>query len=161
MPDYTSVTRIYSLEPIVGSASDLTSAQLADSFIAAAEAEINAQLARRYTVPVAGTIPLLQTIADDIAVYRVLSRRLFSQDQLKDSTWPAAFKESMDTLEKIASGEVLLVDSSGTVISQRGAIATAATNHDDYLPTFHDGGSWLDQVKDSDKRDDENDDRGL
>ena len=161
MPNYTSVDRVYDLEPLVGSLADLTSAQLLSTFIDTAEAEMNARLARRYTVPISGTIPLLQAVADDIAVYRVLSRRMFTQDQLKDSVWPDRFKESLETLNEIASGKVLLVDDSGAVVSTLGTVVSAKTNVEAYLPTFHEGGGWLDQVKDPDKVDDLLDERDL
>jgi len=161
VPNYTSVDRVYDLEPLVGSLADLTSAQLLSTFIDTAEAEMNARLARRYTVPISGTIPLLQAVADDIAVYRVLSRRMFTQDQLKDSVWPDRFKESLETLNEIASGKVLLVDDSGAVVSTLGTVVSAKTNVEAYLPTFHEGGGWLDQVKDPDKVDDLLDERDL
>ncbi len=161
MPNYTSVDRVYDLEPLIGSLSDLTSAQVLSVFIDAAEAEMNARLARRYTVPVPGTIPLLQAIADDISVYRALSRRLFTQDQLKDSIWPDRFKESLETLDELASGKVLLVDDSGAVVSTLGTVASAKTNVEAFLPTFHEGGTWLDQVKDPDKVDELLDERDL
>ena len=161
VPTYSSVDRVYDLEPLVGSLSDLSSAQLLSVFIDAAEAEINARLSRRYTVPVPGTIPILQSIADDLSVYRVLSRRMFTQDQLKDSIWPDRFKESLETLDEIASGKVLMVDSGGAVVSTLGNVATAKTNVQAYLPTFHEGGGWLDQIKDPDKVNDLLDERDL
>lgn len=161
MPNYSSVDRVYDLEPLVGSLSDLTSAQLLSVFIDAAEAEMNARLSRRYTIPVPGTVPLLQAIADDISVYRVLSRRAFTQDQLKDSVWPDRFKESLNTLGEVASGKILLVDDTGAIVATLGNVASAKTNMDSFKQTFHEGGSWLDQVKDPDKVDDLLDERDL
>lgn len=159
--NYTSVARIYDLEPMIGSISDLTSSQIVTAFAEPAEAEINARIAKLYTVPVAGTTPLLQAIADDISVYRILSRRVFTQDQLKDSVWPDRFKESMETLSGVAKGEIILVDSAGAVIGTLSNVAQAKTNVQNYLPTFHEGGTWEDQIKDQDKIDDELDARSL
>jgi len=161
VPDYTNETRVYDLEPMIGSLSDLTSAQLVSAFINPAEAEMNSRLSRRYTVPVPGTIPLLQAIADDLSVYRALSRRVFSQDQLKESAWPDRFKESMDVLNEIASGKIFLVDSAGAIIATKTNVANAQTNNMTYQSTFHEGGSWADQIKDKDKTDDLLDDRDL
>lgn len=160
MPEYTSVARVYDLEPMIGSLSDLTSSQILTAFIEPVEGEINARLARRYSVPLTDAIPMLEGIADDMAVYRCL-RRIFSQDQLKDSVWPNAFKESMDKLIEVAKGEVLLVNSGGSIIAQRGTIARAQSNTQGYQPTFHEGGSWMDQIKDQDRTDDELDARDL
>ena len=154
MPSYTSIARVYDLEPMVGSASDLTSAQLISAFIDPTEGEMNAVLARRYAVPVTGTIPILQGIADDLTVYRCL-RRIFSQDQLKDSVWPNAFKEARERLNAIGDGKILLVDSAGALVAQRTTISQARSNTQGYMPTFHEGGSWMDQIKDADRNDDE------
>ena len=161
MPSYSDVNRVYDLEPMIGSISDLTSAQLVSAFINPAEADMNARLSRRYTVPITGTIPLLQAIADDLSVYRALSRRVFTQDQLKDSSWPDRFKESMDTLMEIANGKVLLVDSAGAAVATKTNVANAQSNNMHNLPTFHEGGGWVDQVKDPDKTDDLLSDRDL
>lgn len=158
---YTSIARVYDLEPMIGSLSDLTSAQILSAFAEPAEAEMNARLSRSYEVPITGTIPLLQAIADDLTVYRILSRRVFTQDQLKNSVWPDKFKESMETLNEVAAGKVLLVNSAGTLIGTRATVAAAATNVDLYQPTFHDGGGWLDQVKSGDKTTDEEDARNI
>lgn len=156
---YTSVARVYDLEPMIGSLSDLTSAQILGAFIEPAEGEIHGRIVRRYEVPVSGVVPILQGIADDLTVYRVLSRRVFTADQLKNSVWPDRFKESLDLLKDVADGKVLLVNSAGTIISTRSSVAEAQSNTDGYLPTFHDGGDWLEQVKDGDKAEDEADAR--
>ena len=156
---YTTVARVYDLEPLCGSLSDLSSSQIVTAFIEPAEGEIHARISRRYEIPVAGTVPVLIGIADDLVVYRILSRRMFTADQLKNSVWPDRFKESSATLDEIAKGTILLVNSAGTLISQRSSVAEAQSNSDGYLPTFHDGGSWLDQVKDGDKATDEADAR--
>ena len=161
MGNYTTVARIYDEVPMVGSVDDLTSAQIVSGFISPAEGEINARLSRRYTVPITGSTPILEGIADDLATYRILSRRVFTQDQLKDSVWPLRFKEAQDLLKEIADGTIELVDSGGAVIAQRTDIAQAATNNMNYNPTFHEGGSWLDQIKDPDKVDDLLDERDL
>ncbi len=161
MGSYTNEDRVYDMEPMIGSLSDLTSAQLVSAFIDPAEGEMDSRLSRRYNVPVLGTIPILQGIADDLAIYRVLSRRVFTQDQLKNSVWPDRFKESLDLLIEISKGEVQLVDSDGALVAQKTDVAEAVSSTEGYLPTFHEGGSWLDQVKDPDKVDDLLDERNL
>ena len=161
MGSYTSVDRVYDVEPMIGSIDDLTSSQVLTAFIEAAEAEINARIATHYVVPITGSVPLLVAIADDLSIYRILTRRIFTQTQLENSTWPDRFKESMDTLALIAKGEIKLVDSAGTLIGARTDVAQVRTNNMNYQPTFHEGGDWVDQVKDHDKTDDLLDDRDL
>ena len=158
---YTSVARIYDLEPMIGSLTEITSAILVTAFAEPAEAEMNARLAWLYDVPVSSGVPVLEGMADDLAVYRVLSRRIFTQDQLKDSGWVDRFKEARDMLKAISEGDALLTDATGAVIAQRSDIATARSNVDGYSPTFHEAGSWRDQIKDPDKVDDELDERDL
>src|SRR3990172_2218432 len=119
---YTAVERIYDIEPELREVSDLTSAQVV-KFAEDAEAEINGAVARFYVVPVLGGPPLLTAVATDIAIYRILSRRVFTQERMKDSTWPDRFKESRDILAKVASGEFSLVDSVGTIIGGRTDVA--------------------------------------
>jgi len=148
---YTDVDRIYAVEPMIGSLSAISSADLG-VFISDAEAEVNAAIVRSYTVPVASSTPLIRAITTDIAIYRVLSRRVFTQERLKDSTWPDRFKESNDLLEKIATGDLLLVSISGDILTTRGDIAELTSTTKDFHPTFSEL-SFDDAVQDQDKLD--------
>ena len=160
MSRYTTFSAVMALEPMIGSLSDLSSSNLFTQFIMPVEGRINAELSRRYPVPIASGSPILEGIASDMVVYRAL-RRAFSQDQLKDSVWPTAFKEAADLLQKIAEGKVLLVNSAGTTIDQGGTVASPVSNTQGYLPTFHEGGSWMDQIKDANRSDDELNNRDI
>lgn len=151
---YTSVSRIFDLEPQLSSVTNLTSSQIVTAFAEPAEALINALISTNYDVPVVGTVPLLQALADDISVYRILSRRIFTAQQLKRSVWPDKFKESLDTLNLVAKGQVRLVNSAGDFIASRSDVADVKTNVDTYHSTFHIGGQ-LDQVIDPDRIDDD------
>ena len=158
--NYTSVDRIYDLVPEIGSLHTLSSAQVVSAFATPAEAEIHGYIVRQYTVPVSPAPDLLRSIADDLATYRILSRRVFTTEQLKASDWVERFKEALVLLKKIADGEVLLVDANGTLIAARTDVADATSNTKDYLPTFHEGGQ-MDQIVDPDKLDDLEDARSL
>ena len=57
---YTSVARIYDLEPMIGSLTEITSAILVTAFAEPAEAEMNARLAWLYDVPVSSGVPVLE-----------------------------------------------------------------------------------------------------
>jgi phage gp36-like protein len=136
---YTTVARIYEHDPMVGSVTDITSAVIADVFIADAEAEVDSALGRFYTLPisVAGvTFPLLTAISTDLTLYALLSQRIFTQEQLKDSTWPDRFKEARTLLDQLASGARLLIDSSGQLLADRADIAEVWSNTMDYVPTM-------------------------
>lgn len=157
--NYTNVERIYDIEPKLSSISDLTSAQVV-TFATDAEAEVNANLVRNYTVPVAGTVPLLEAIATDIAIYRILSRRVFTQERLQDSGWVDRFKEARDMLSDLLKNKILLVDVNGKLITSRTDVAKVFSNVKSYLPTFHEAGT-LDHVQDPNKIDDLIDERDI
>lgn len=132
--NYTSVNRMLALVPALSEVRSLNSAQLV-MFAEAAESEVDGAIAKSYVVPVPGGPPLLTTVATDLALYRVLSQRVFTQERLKDSVWPGVFKEARAILKEIAEGVRPLVDSSYAIIAGRSTVA-ATSNTKDYLPTF-------------------------
>ena len=156
---YTTVSLMFVTLPDIGSVTTLTSAHLAN-FAGQAESEINAKLARAYSLPFTAEIPLLQTLATDLALYKVLTRRLFTSERLEASPWPDRYKEARETLTWIAAGELPLVDSSGAVLQGRSDIAEVYSTTKNYVPTFWEGPTG-DQIQDADKIDDEADRRDL
>ncbi len=132
MAFYTTVERVTDALPkMVQSLSNVTSSVIA-SHIEAADSIINGKLASMYTVPISGS-NLLQTIATDLACYRLL-RRQFTQERKNKSEWPDSFKNAGEDLDEVASGKMTLTNSAGEVISPRQDIAWS--NTDGYLPTF-------------------------
>ncbi len=156
---YTTVDRIYQIVPDLSDITALTSEHVV-TFAEGAEAEINARISQNYTVPITPTPPLLRAVATDWACYRILALRVFTQEQLQNSTWPDAFKEAKETVEDIASGKITLIDPAGTVVSARTDIAKVTSNTKGRTQTFWEGGEY-DQVRDKDKIDDGLDARGL
>jgi phage gp36-like protein len=142
--------------PEIGSVSTLTSGHLTN-YANQAESIVNGQIVRRYTVPVSPAPPLLETISTDIAIYRTLIR-LYNQERMAASPWPDRYKESMETLQMIADGSILLVDSAGNVITGRSDIAEVWSSTKDYTPTFNEG-PWSNQIQDEDKVQDAIDER--
>lgn len=157
---YTSVARIRMMYPLIASLTNVSSQQVA-LFAGDAEAHVNGVIARSYTVPAtgAGVPPLLETIATDLAVYRIL-RRLFSQEKLKDSDWPGTFKAAEDQLDEIGSGKLLLLDASNAIITGRTDVAEVWSTTKDYDRTFTELHEF-DQIVDQDKVDDLAADRGI
>jgi len=118
-----------------------------------AEAEMNAKLALRYSLPFANDIPILTALATDIALYYTLSRKPLVGSQAKADPWLDRYKEARDILDKLADGTSLLMDSSLQVLGQRTDVMQFYSNTKGYLPTFdeRDPEAW---VQDEDKIDD-------
>jgi phage gp36-like protein len=148
---YTSVGDVLSLQPQIGSVTTITSAVVA-RFIGHADAIINAKLARLYSVPVAGDVPVLGVISADATVYRLLSLRMLNAEQnSKKPEWVNRYKESMDLLEAISKGDLPLVTSSGVEIAVGASgYGEATSNTISYDQTFNEGSmfeSWVDDLK--------------
>ena len=148
MPFYTTVSKLLTTLPMVGSVTSISSADLA-AFIDDADALINAKLSSTYTVPVSGA-PLLNSLAADIALARLLTRRIFTQEQANKSTWTEEYKTALKTLDDIAKGDIALVTASGTVIAATAAEAGVWSNTMNYTPTFNEddpGTNYIDDEK--------------
>lgn len=156
---YTSISKMLSILPDLGSVTTLTSAQLFE-FAGQAESEINAALVKKYSLPLSGEVPILTTLATDIAIYKVLTRRLFTSERLAASPWPDRYKEAVAQLDKIAAGDLMLVDASGTAIGDRTDLAETFSTTQNYVPTMWEGPT-PDHVIDPQKIKDEADRRGL
>lgn len=155
---YSSTTLMLTTLPELGSVTTLTSAHLTH-YAGEAQAFIDARLVRNYALPLTSEVPEVQRLATDIGVYFTL-RRLWTQERMNASVWPDRYKEATGQLDAIASGDVLLVTSSGSLLGARTDIGELSTTTMDYLPTFHEG-PWTAQVQDPDKIDDTLDDRDL
>ena len=147
-PFYTTVNKLLRTLPMVGSVTSISSADLA-SFIDDADAMINSKLSKLYTVPVSGA-PLLDSLAADIALARLLTRRIFTQEQANNSAWPAEYRKALKTLDEIAKGEMPLLTSSGTVIAATSREGEVWSNTMLYTPTFNEddpGTNYIDDNK--------------
>lgn len=133
---YTSVDNVLEAMPIIGSVTNITSAVVA-SFIGRSDALINAKISRQYALPMAGDVPLLQSLSLDITLYNLLAKRIYAGEQLSNSPWPDRYKEALETLDEIASGELVLVTSSGDALSSSpSAIGQVWSSTEDFLPTM-------------------------
>lgn len=133
--NYTSVQRIFDQEPLLDDATIISSSQLC-KFAEDAEAEVNGMLAARFTIPISGSPPLLQTVATKLTIGLVLSQRIFTQERLQESDWPKAFIDSArDTLDRLLEGKMTLVSSAGTVVAARNDLSEIWSNTKDFAPT--------------------------
>ena len=144
---YTTVSKMLLTIPMVGSISTITSENIA-AFAGRAEAVINASISRRYSLPLTGTFPLLETIATDLGLYYLLSRRVFTQERMNQSEWPERLRESLDLLKMLAEGVIGLVNTSGDLISVREDLAPVFSDKMTFHPTIDEGPStaWVPDV---------------
>ena len=159
---YTSVTRIHSAYPMIGSVSNITSGILAQ-YAGDVEAEINGRLSARYTLPLTVECPLLTAIATREAIYRtVVQRTLVQFPPAQQGAHPlqVQHRDDQKLLEMLASGAIKLVDASGARVSWDTADMPLASTTKDYYPTFHEG-PWTEMVQDPDKLDNIAADRDL
>lgn len=88
-----------------------------EGFIVDADAIIDAFISGKYSLPFASTPPLLKVISKNIATYFTL-RRSFGAVTDDVQSWIAAYyDQSTEFLKQIRTCEMLLVDSSSTVLS--------------------------------------------
>lgn len=153
---YTSVSRILSVAPpALNSATTITSAVLAQ-YAGDVESEINSRLAKRYLLPLAMPCPILTAIATREAIFRTLVQRAliqFPPAQQGQHPLQLQHKDDQTLLDRLAQGDVQLVDSSGAIVSANLMELELYSTTEGYLPTFHEG-AWNDQVQDKTKLDD-------
>lgn len=122
-----------------------------------AESLINAKLAKKYTLPFTSHIPILETLATDLAIYNVLTSRITIKT---DHPWFQRYKGALNIIDQIVKGDINLLTSTGVVVAERSDVGEVWSNKENYLPTFHEG-SQEDQIQDADKIQDGLDERGL
>lgn len=164
---YTNVDKVLAFSPVIGSASNISSATVYE-FVQAATDEIDQALSKRYTLPPYSTqgsasVPVLQTIATRISALDLMTLRALAQwtaDQDTKSPFYSRLKEARSMLNDIRDGKAQLLDSSGAVIPERVDIVGAWSDTMGTLPTMHEG-SFTDMVQDQNKIDTLLDERDL
>lgn len=132
-------------------------------FAGDAQALIDTKLSKRYSTPFAsGSVPpVIQGIAREITIYRLLTRRLWAtMSQDEQSVAINAYKESEALLDSIAAGETPLQDGSGTLLTESVVHTQIRSSTDDYIPTAGDLDETY-QRTDPDKTDDLLSERGI
>lgn len=114
---YSTVAKIHDVYPMIGSVTNITSAHVAGA-IGAEQAFVDAKLGARYAIPFSPVPPLVETIVTDLATYRLLTQRVFTQERMNESAWPDAFARGVGLLDALAAGSMSLVSGSGTVIGE-------------------------------------------
>ena len=159
---YTTVSLCVLGFPAINSVSTLTSAGIA-LYIGTVEAEINARIGKRYVLPLAVDCPILTAIATRESIFRVAVQRgliQFPPAQQGRAPLAVAHAEDQKMLDRIAEGEVELVNSSGAIIAASTSDLLVASTTKGYKPTFHEG-QFTDMVQDQSQIDATLADRGL
>ena len=150
---YTSVTRINSAFPAIGSVSNITSAIIAQ-YACDVEAEINGAISNRYTLPLAVECPILTAIATRETIYRIAVQRAlvqFPPAQQGKAPLLVQHEDDQKLLGNIAAGKMGLVSVTGATVVVGGILIYSTTKT--YVPTMHEG-AWGDMVVDTNKLDD-------
>ena len=154
MPTYTTVPNVLSLYPRVGSLSSVTSSSIA-FYIDQAENEVNGYLSNNYTLPFSSSPPLVTTISTEYALVKILER-FFTQELGSKNDWVYERKNYIvDILDKLNSGEVGLVTSSGELITYNSG-DTIFSNTMNFNPSFNMLDETIQQI-DSDRLEEEYD----
>jgi hypothetical protein len=125
--------------------------------ITRAENIVNSMIARRYSVPwtVGSVPPMVVTLTEDIATY-LSYRSFYSQDnQNKTEHFTELKTIAFELLQKIVDSEIDLVDTAGSLVSERAASDYSSmvdSNTRSYQP-FFDIDDSLDQDFDADLKD--------
>lgn len=105
------------------------------TLIADADAMIDARLSQRYAVPFAGTPqttpPIIRSLSRVLAVADVFDRSQTAAD------WVIRrIERAYATLDAIAAGDLLVVDTAGNRVPLRGDIGVPHSTTEGYIPTF-------------------------
>jgi len=116
-----------------------------------AEAEINGHLAKLYKLPLTVAVPLLTTVATEMAVYKIFASKSFSAPPRPvEAAWVERYRSAIAILLKLATGEMVLVGVDGAVVPPLANIASAWSSKMQYTPTFGEGadqGFFVDRSK--------------
>ena len=155
MAYYTTVQKVYSLYPRVGSLSSVNSSAVS-FYIDQAENEINGYLINNYTLPFSSTPPIIESLSTEYALVKILER-FFTQEIGSDNRWVEnRHKYVKEYLSQINSGDVGLYNSSLEIIAYKDGDAIFS-NTMNYNPTFNVLNPTLQQI-DGDRLEDEWDD---
>ena len=135
MGTYTDETKVRNLYPKLDDVTNLSDKQI-EFYVTQAENIINGKISQRYTLPFSSTPPLIESIATEFSLIKLLDR-FFTAERVSKNDWRNVRKEDIDKLlEGIMDGSITLVDSANNVIGQSTAALIASTT-EDYEPTFN------------------------
>lgn len=155
MGDYTNPTSVRALFPKLDTVTALTDTQI-DFYVQQAESELNARLARRFTLPFSSSPPLIGMLATEFTLIKILDRFMTAEKASKNDWRMVRKADLMETLDGIVGGQIPLLTNSMVQIGTRVDAAGISSNTSGYAPTFNLLDESLQQV-DADRLDDEED----
>lgn len=129
----TSVQQILDTQPLIASASAVTSAAIY-SALGQEEAKIWTKLAVRYALPLSPIPPMVTVLAIDLTVNNLLVKQAILTNTLDKSPWPAYYSSAQAYLDMLSNGDIDLLNQSLQAIA-----ATQLTMYfsgTGYAPTF-------------------------
>lgn len=157
---YASVSGLLSRTPYIGSAANVSSADIA-AFISDAQAIVNGKIGRRYALPLTVEAPLLTQLTTELAIIDLCRKRImfhFSKEDLSAAGILTRYKDAMEMLDDIAEGKLDILTDVGSAVAVANREFWSTTLG--YNPTFHEGDQHLD-VQDPDKIENIYSDRGM
>ncbi len=89
-----------------------------DKAIAKADALINFHIAAKYSIPLSPVPDIINSLAVDIAIYKISSRRAAAPEGIRKT-----YEDAVKSLEKVAQGKAILPDAaSAPATSSTGAV---------------------------------------
>lgn len=133
MSRYTTVSLTLASAVGLSSITAINSADVA-RWINQVEGIIDSHLAARYTLPFSSTPPMIEAIATDMSVFRVV-RATHSNDSPTFTEWAQRWNDAIDMLRAIHAGEIELVDSAQSRIAAATTISADSFNRT-FKPVF-------------------------
>lgn len=138
--DWSNVTGRYGSAATKGDSNDL-----GNYYVQGAEAELDAALAKRYTLPFTPTPPLLTDLATDMAYYRMI---------WMDKERGPLLKEFIDSrLKGLIDGTLILTNSAGTTLGGTDTAWSENTYHTSFGPdsavNWSVDSAWIEAVEDA------------
>ena len=98
-----------------------------------AEAIVNSAVGKKYSLPFTTVPPIIRDISFEIAAYYTI-RAFSSRDWPNRNEMLDDFKTAFEMLEKIRTGDIVLADTSGSLIAQLSGLVKSNTSN--YYPIF-------------------------
>lgn len=97
------------------SSSDAEGLKIIEHHINRAESHVHSALGNRYSLPFSPVPPAIRTMVEDISVYYALRAGGSRQGQLNE--YVEEYKRAFENLNKIAEGDMVLVNTDGSIVS--------------------------------------------
>lgn len=135
---YCTASTVISEYPIfpqsTGTARFTETSALISAKIPRADAMINSYVGRRYSVPFSPVPPVIEQISVDLTAYLALTAK-FTRDNHNTNDWVELIgKDCKEQLELIRDRKIDLVNTAGSIITERTSASRIVSSTQDYQP---------------------------